>query len=116
MCNVVYDDGAVCVSVVHWRQRLVALLSRGIPDLELDRCLLVEGDGLGEERGADGGFSVVVELVLDESQHQRRLSDGGLAEQDELELGEAGARAAALRGTGSHDGGSEERRECECVF
>lgn len=65
LCDVVDDDGAVCVAVVHGRQRLVALLAGGIPYLELDCCVLVEGNGLGEEGGADGRFSVVVELVLD---------------------------------------------------
>ena len=64
LCDVVYDYGAVCVSVVHGRERLVALLAGGIPDLELDRGVFIEGDGLGEEGGADGGFPVVVELVL----------------------------------------------------
>ena len=64
LCDVVDDDGAVCVAVVHGCERLVALLAGGIPDLELDRRVLIEGDGLGEEGGADGGFPVVVELVL----------------------------------------------------
>ena len=54
MCDVVDDDGAVCVAVVHGRQRLVAFLTGGIPDFELDCCVLVEGDGLSEESGADG--------------------------------------------------------------
>jgi len=70
LCDVVYYYGAVCVPVVHGRKRLVALLAGGIPDLELYGCVLVEGDGLGEESGSDGGFSVVVELVLDKAQHE----------------------------------------------
>ena len=64
LCDVVDDDGAVCVAVVHGGQRLVALLAGRVPDFKLDGCVLVEGDGLGEEGGADGRFSVVVELVL----------------------------------------------------
>lgn len=64
LCDIVYDDGAVCVPVVHGRQRLVALLAGGIPDLELDCCVLVEGNGLSEESGADGRFSVIIELIL----------------------------------------------------
>jgi hypothetical protein len=64
LCDVVDDDGAVRVAVVHGGQRLVALLAGGVPYLELDCCRLVEGDGLGEEGGADCGFPVVVELVL----------------------------------------------------
>lgn len=62
--NVVYNHGAVCISVVHGRERLVALLSCCVPDLELDCRLLIEGKGLCEESGADSRFSVVVELVL----------------------------------------------------
>jgi hypothetical protein len=54
LCDVVDDDSAVCVPVVHGGQRLVALLAGGIPYLKLDCCVLVEGDGLGEEGGADG--------------------------------------------------------------
>lgn len=71
LCDVVDDDGAIGVAVVHGRERLVALLAGRVPDLELDRRVLIEGDGLRQEGGADGGFSVVVELVLDEAQHQR---------------------------------------------
>ena len=91
LCDVVDDYGAVCVSVVHGRERLVAFLTGGIPDFKLDGCVFIEGDGLGEEGGADGGFPVVVELILvglaaepscvcgrnmsylDEAQHERRL-------------------------------------------
>ena len=62
--DVVDDDGAVGVAVVHGGQRLVPLLPRRVPYLELDGGGVVEGDGLREEGGADGGFSVVVELVL----------------------------------------------------
>jgi hypothetical protein len=73
LCNVVDYDSTVGISVVHGRERLIALLTSRVPDLKLDRRVLVEGNGLGEEGGADGGFSVVVELVLDKAQHERRL-------------------------------------------
>ena len=64
LCDVVDYYCAVGIPVVHGRKRLVPLLAGRVPELELDGCVLVEGDGLGEEGGADGGFSVVVELVL----------------------------------------------------
>ena len=64
MCDVVNDNGAVGVAVVHGCERLVAFLACSVPDLELDGCGFVESDGLSEESGADGGFAVVVELVL----------------------------------------------------
>jgi hypothetical protein len=62
--DIVYDDGAVGVAVVHGSQRLVSLLARGVPYLELDGCGIIEGDCLGEEGGANGGFSIIIELVL----------------------------------------------------
>jgi hypothetical protein len=102
--NVVDDDGAVGVPVVHGRQRLVPLLARCVPDLKLDCRVLVERDGLCEEGGADGGFPVRVELVLDEPQHDRALSHGGFTEQHQLELGEAVAHAAAAGGSSSRHG------------
>lgn len=64
MRNIVYDNGAVGVSVVHGRKRLVPLLASRVPYLELDSCVLIEGDGLGKKGGADGGFPKGVELVL----------------------------------------------------
>lgn len=62
--DVVYYHSAVCISVVHGSQRLVALLSRCVPNLELDCRLIVQGKGLCEESGADSGLSVVIELIL----------------------------------------------------
>lgn len=73
MSNVVDYNGTVGVAVVHGGQRLVALLTCSIPDLEFDGGCVIEGDCLGEESGADGGFSVVVELVLDETEDERTL-------------------------------------------
>lgn len=54
MSDVVNYDGAVGVAVVHGGQRLVAFLTCGIPNLELDGSCVIEGDGLGKEGGADG--------------------------------------------------------------
>jgi hypothetical protein len=64
LCDIVDYYCTVGIAVVHGRQRLVSLLSCGVPDLKLDGCVFVEGDGLGEEGGADGGLPVVVELIL----------------------------------------------------
>lgn len=41
--NIVDHNSTVCISVVHWRQRLVSLLSSGIPYLELHGGIIVEG-------------------------------------------------------------------------
>ena len=56
--NVVDHYRAVGIPVVHGRQRLVSLLARRIPDLKLDCGVLIEGDGLCKEGGADCGFPV----------------------------------------------------------
>ena len=54
LCDVVDDDGAVGVSVVHGSEGFVAFLAGCIPYFKLDGGGVVEGDGLGEESGADG--------------------------------------------------------------
>lgn len=66
---IIHDDGAVGVSVVHGCEGLVSFLARGIPYFKFDGCGVVEGDGLGEEGGADGGLSVVIELILRRYKH-----------------------------------------------
>lgn len=64
LSDIVDNDGAVGVPVVHGRQGLVSLLACGIPYLELDCRALVERNGLCEEGSTDGGFSVVIKLIL----------------------------------------------------
>lgn len=54
LSNVVDYNSAVCVAVVHGGQGLVALLTCGVPNLELDGSCVIEGDGLGKEGGTDG--------------------------------------------------------------
>lgn len=66
--NIINDDGAVSISVVHGCQRLVSLLASGVPYLEFDCGVLVESDCLSQEGGADGRLAVIIELVFDESQ------------------------------------------------
>jgi hypothetical protein len=83
--DVVDDDGRLRSPVVHWGQRVVPLLAGGVPNLELDGGL-VQANGLGEEGGPDGGLLVLVELALDEPEHQRRLAHRRLAEQHQLQL------------------------------
>lgn len=65
LCDIINDDCAVCVPVVHRCKRLVPLLACRIPYLELDSRGIVEGDGLCEEGSSDSRFSVVVELILE---------------------------------------------------
>ena len=83
--NVVNDDGGLGAPIVHGRERVVALLARRVPDLELDGGV-VDLDCLREEGGADGALLELVELALDEAQHQARLAHRGLAQKHQLEL------------------------------
>ena len=50
------------------------------------RRRLTEAAALCEEGGADSGLLVGLEVVLAEAEHDRRLADGRLAEEDELDL------------------------------
>lgn len=62
--DIIYNNGTVGISVVHGGKRLVSLLSGRIPNLKLDRRVLIEGDGLSKESRSNGGFSEGVELIL----------------------------------------------------
>lgn len=53
LCNIIDDNSAVGISVVHGGQRLVSFLSCSIPYLKLHCRGIVKGDGLREEGGAD---------------------------------------------------------------
>lgn len=50
LCDVVYDEGGLGVTVIHGSQRGETLLPGGIPDLELDGSVR-EVAFLGEEGG-----------------------------------------------------------------
>lgn len=62
--DIIYNNGTVGISVVHGGKRLVSLLAGRIPNLKLDRRVLIEGDGLSKESRSNGGFSEGVELIL----------------------------------------------------
>lgn len=70
--DVVDDERALRVAVVHGRQASEALLARGIPDLELDRAV-GQVAFLRQEGGADRGFFVRLEGVVDEAEDEGRL-------------------------------------------
>jgi hypothetical protein len=69
LSDIVDDDGAVGVSVVHGSQRFISLLTGGVPYLELDGRVLIQRYCLSQESCTDCGFSIVVELVLDEPEY-----------------------------------------------
>ena len=74
LCDVVDNDGAVGVPVVHGREGFISFLPGCIPYFKFYRRSVIEGDCLSEEGGADGGLSVVVELVFHESEDKGALS------------------------------------------
>lgn len=67
--DVVDDQRALRVTVVHGRQAGEALLARGIPDLELDGAV-GQVAFLRQEGGADRRLFVGLELVVDESEDE----------------------------------------------
>lgn len=64
LCDIVDDNSAICISVVHRSKRLVSFLSCRIPYFKFDGSGVIERDCLSEERSSNGGFSIVVKLVL----------------------------------------------------
>lgn len=64
LSDIVDNNGAVGVAVVHGRKGLVAFLAGGVPDFELDSGVFIERDSLSQKSGADGRFSERVELIL----------------------------------------------------
>ena len=64
LSDIVHNDRAVGVPVIHGGQRLVSLLAGCIPYLELNRRAFVQGDGLCEEGGANGRLAVIIKLIL----------------------------------------------------
>ena len=64
LCDIVDDYCAVGVPVVHGCERFVTFLTCRVPYFEFDRCGIIKSDGLGKESGADGGFPVIIKLIL----------------------------------------------------
>lgn len=69
------------------------VVRRTHPNFEFD-SRVVNVNGLSEEGGTDCALLVLVELSLDEAQHQRGLADGRLAQQHQLELADFALCAA----------------------
>jgi hypothetical protein len=62
--DVIDDHSAVGIPIVHRSQGLIPFLASGIPDFELDRSGIIEGDCLCQEGGSDCRLAVIIELVL----------------------------------------------------
>ena len=67
VCYIVNKQDSHGASVVGCGDGAEALLARGIPDLELDGAV-GQVAFLGQEGGADGGFFVGLEVVVDEAE------------------------------------------------
>jgi hypothetical protein len=83
LCDIVHHHRTICISVVHRSKRLVSLLTSRVPYLKLYGCCLVEGDGLGEEGRADGGFPIIIKLILFPDTYQHEVQ----GERDKTPLG-----------------------------
>lgn len=82
--DVVHHERRLGLAVVHGRQQRKPLLARSVPDLVLDGAV-VDGAFLGEERGANGGLLVLLEVVQHKAEHKQRLPDGGFPEKHEFD-------------------------------
>ena len=62
---IIHNNCAIRVSIVHRRKGLISLLSRGIPYLKFDLCVIIEVDDLSEEGSSYRGFPMVIECFLE---------------------------------------------------
>ena len=86
LCDVVDDERALRVAVVHGRQAGEALLARGVPDLEFDGAV-GQVTFLRLEGGADCGFFVGFEGVVDEAKDEGGLGVGvSMGGSDEVDV------------------------------
>ena len=72
--DIVDEDAAVCSSVEGYAEALEAFLACCVPDLHCDEAV-VDLDLLGEEVGANGGFVLTAELLVNELVHEGGLAD-----------------------------------------
>lgn len=78
--NVLSMDLCVCV-YPRWGDSPVALQPRCVPDLGLDSGV-VQLDGPGAELHADGGATIVVELIFSKAGQKVALPHAGLPDQN----------------------------------
>mmetsp|Transcript_15318 Transcript_15318/g.45906 ORF Transcript_15318/g.45906 Transcript_15318/m.45906 type:complete len:313 (+) Transcript_15318:615-1553(+) len=83
--HVVDEQAAVRAAVVAPRDGQVRLLARGVPDLEVRGRAVGEFDGARVELDADGHVVRALEVALREHEHDGRLADLRVADDDVLE-------------------------------
>ena len=86
--DVVDDERALRIAVVHGRQAGEALLARGVPDLEFDGAV-GQVAFLRQEGGADCGFFVGLEGIVDEAEDEGGLRWGRLVSDGVMLVGGA---------------------------
>jgi len=80
LADVVDEQSTNGTAIVRRRDGPVPFLTRGIPDLRLDR-LGVDLDGASRELDTDGRLGVQVELVAGETAQQVGLADTGVSDE-----------------------------------
>lgn len=80
LADVVDEQSTNGTAIVRGRDGPVPFLTRGIPDLRLDR-LGVDLDGASRELDTDGRLGVQVELVAGETAQQVGLADTGVSDE-----------------------------------
>ena len=83
--DIVHQKGTDGPAVVRRGNGTIALLSGRIPNLRLDKLVVLDLNRLGCEFDTNGTLRVLIELILRESEHKVRLADTGIAQKDDLE-------------------------------
>ena len=82
--DIVHQKGTDGPAVVRRGDGTIALLSGRIPNLRLDKLIVLNLNRLGCEFDTNGTLRVLIELILRESEHKVRLADTGIAQKDDL--------------------------------
>ena len=83
--DVVHQKGTDGPAVVRRGDGTIAFLSGRIPNLRLDKLIVLNLNRLGCEFDTNGTLRVLIELILREPKHKVRLADTGIAQKDDLE-------------------------------
>lgn len=83
--NVVHQEGTDGPAVVRRGDGTITLLAGRVPNLRLDKLVVLNLNRLGCEFDTNGTLGIFVELILREPEHKVRLANTGIAQKDDLE-------------------------------
>ena len=85
--HIEHDDTAVAANVVSVSESTELLLTRGVPNVELDLTVVGE-EGHGVDLDTEGGDVLLLELASQMTLHEGGLADATVTDEDELEFGD----------------------------